>query len=82
MAKKKKTQDEVVLERLLNGEGITSLQAIKLYGITRLSAVIFRLREECFVLDEWVKVKSRYGKTHVKRYYMYQSVDFCEDKVK
>ena len=42
--KKQITQDDRVLRHLEENDGITSWEAIKEYGITRLSAVIFRLR--------------------------------------
>ena len=45
MAKKELTQTEKVLKHLLRKGSITSWEAIEKYGITRLSARIFELRE-------------------------------------
>ena len=58
-----------------DGKSITSLEAFKKFGITRLSAIIYRLRhDECRnvwdVRDIWITVKTRYGKAHVKRYFI------------
>lgn len=36
---------QAVLEHLKNHVGITSMEAIDLYGATRLSAIIFNLRK-------------------------------------
>ena len=43
-----KTQREAVIWHLQNMEKITSWEAIKEYGVTRLSSIIFNLREEGF----------------------------------
>lgn len=43
MANKKLTQGEVVLAHLRQKNRITSIEAIGLYGITRLSAVVHAL---------------------------------------
>ena len=50
--------------------GITSLEAINKYGITRLSARISDLRDKGITIyDEWVTVENRYGqKCRVKEY--------------
>lgn len=39
------TKTQQVLQHLRSGKSITSLQAIDLYGATRLSAIIFNLRD-------------------------------------
>jgi hypothetical protein len=69
----KTTQQEMVLEYLKNHcEGITSKQAFNLYGITRLSVLIFELRQKgnkISTADE--KCKTRFGNTSVYgRYYL------------
>ncbi len=57
-----------------DGNSITSLEAFKKFGVTRLSAIIYRLRHDIdrfgIVCDEWITVKTRYGKAHVKRYFL------------
>ncbi len=66
-----KTQIESVLDFMLTHTGITSLQAIKKFGATRLSGIIYTLKEQGHnIKDEWVTVKTRFGKTHVKKYYL------------
>ncbi len=57
----------------LERKPITTLEAIKLYGVTRLSAVIWRLRHErnLDVRDRRKLVKNRYGrKVTIKEYYL------------
>lgn len=41
-----KTQKETIRVLLMNGRGISSWSAFQIYGITRLAAIIFMLREE------------------------------------
>ncbi len=66
----KLTQAEVVKRYLQSGKSITQLQAFKKWGITRLSAIIWKLRNECgiFIRDENVVVSSRFGSANIKRY--------------
>lgn len=59
---KKVSQDERVLAHLSTRDGITSMEAFYLYGITRLSAVIYRLRKRGYNIagrDE--AATNRYG---------------------
>ena len=43
-------------------DGITSWEAIKEFGATRLSAIIFNLRKKGFIIEnEWIETKNRYG---------------------
>ena len=49
MAKISKTQK--VIEHLLQKGSITSWDAIMLYGATRLSAIIFNLRDRGYMID-------------------------------
>ena len=66
-----KTQIDSILEYMLTHKGITSLQAIKKFGATRLSGIIYSLKEWGYdVQSEWVTVKTRFGETHVKKYYL------------
>ena len=56
------SQDERVLKHLKAHKTITSLQAVKLFGITRLSAVIFRLRKRGYKIDTYtIHPVNRYG---------------------
>ena len=59
-----RTQKDDILERLQKHNKITSLEAFKKYGITRLSAVIFNLRQEgCNIVSINKQCKTRYGRT-------------------
>lgn len=58
----KLSQKDRVLCHLHKFGEITSWEAIKEYGITRISAVIFKLRKEgWYIENEWVTTKNRYG---------------------
>lgn len=57
------SQTERVLKHL-ERKSITSLEAFDKYGITRLSAVIFNLRDAGYDIGtEMIEVKNRYGDT-------------------
>lgn len=59
---KRLTQYDRVLMYLKEHGSITSLQAIRLFGATRLSAVIFNLRKDGYIIvDEFITRKNRYG---------------------
>lgn len=63
------THEEVVLEYMKKHKGITSMEAYDKLGVTRLSAVIFNLRERYDILDVWETCTNRYGnKAKFKRY--------------
>ena len=56
------TQKERVLQYLEEKGSITSLEAFRHIGCTRLSAVIFNLKEEGYEFDrEFVTKKNRWG---------------------
>lgn len=58
----RKKQRELIYEHLVEHSTITSWEAIKEYGITRLSDVIFRLRKEGFeIVSENTSSVNRYG---------------------
>lgn len=66
------TQDARILQHLEH-KPITSLEAFKSYGITRLSAVIWRLRHEqgYDIRKTNITVENRFGHTtSVAQYYM------------
>lgn len=57
------TKTEAVLKHLEEVGHITSLEAIKEYGATRLSAIIFNLRHKynMNIENEWIEFTDRYG---------------------
>lgn len=71
---------EVLKERMPRGYGITSMEAIEMFGATRLSAIIFNLRKKLATTDydiisEWREGTSRYGKkTRYVEYVMIERV--------
>ena len=64
------TQDERVLRHLRDYGSITSWEAITEYGITRISARIFTLRQKGYNIEsETINAKNRYGEnTHFAKY--------------
>lgn len=69
MSEKKINKHQKVLEHLKEHGTITSLEAIELYGATRLSAIIFNLRKRGFDIEtvdlpftDRFGTKSHYGK--------------------
>ncbi len=59
-----KTQKEAVANHLKTYKCLTSMQAIELYGITRLSEYIMELRREGWnITSERCKGKNRFGHT-------------------
>ena len=64
------TQKDAVLEHLKAFGTITSWEAIKEYGATRLSSIIYILRHEGYPIGgEMVQTKNRFGKpVSFKRY--------------
>lgn len=67
----KDSQNSKVLEYMRNNKGITSLDAIRYIGCTRLSARIADLKKAGYAIDSrMVNVVSRDGKTRVKYYFL------------
>lgn len=64
------SQNDTILTHLQAFGRITSLEAIKKYGITRLSARIYDLREAGHNIPDprMVKVPTRNGETEVAEY--------------
>ena len=57
------TQEQMVLEYLKGFGTITSWEAIKEFGATRLSAIILNLRKKGYnISTEFETAKNRYGK--------------------
>lgn len=62
MKRQRETHYDRVLRHLKDFKGITSWQAFEWYGITRLSAIIFELRNDGYNIEsETLKMKNRYG---------------------
>jgi hypothetical protein len=59
-----KNQKEEILKHLMEFGKITSLEAIKDYGVTRLADKVYQLRKEGFTINtEMKKFTNRYGNT-------------------
>lgn len=64
-------QKDRILRHLLDYGSITTLEAIKEYGCTRLSEYIRQLRFDYKIKSVWRKGTNRYGeKTHYVEYMM------------
>ena len=65
-------QNMLILKHLQTKSGITSWEAISEYGITRLSARIYDLRNNDFdIQDKWIEEYNRYGqRTKFKKYFL------------
>ena len=65
-----KTQTESILAHLNKYGSITSMEAFKEYGATRLSAIIFKLKHQGYrITTEIVSVDTRYGrKANIAKY--------------
>lgn len=55
------TQKRRVLEHLIDKGNITSWEAIKEYGCTRLADVVFKLKDEHSIVTEMVDNINRFG---------------------
>ena len=68
MSKKSQIQD--IIAHLRKYKSITSMEAIRKYGATRLSSIIYILRDKGFGIEtEMTQGKNRYG--HVTNYAVY-----------
>ena len=65
-------QKKIILEHLAAGEKLTPADAFRLTGSTRLSARIYDLRRDGYVINtEMITVRNRFGRTAmVARYSM------------
>jgi len=72
MAKKSdnsfETKTKKVANHLISKKNITSWDAINLYKATRLSAIIFNLKEKGFIIETVMELndKSYFGRYHFK----------------
>ena len=58
----KKSKKSEVLRHLQEKGSITSLQAIELYGATRLSDIVYKLKKEGYdIITEYNNTLDRYG---------------------
>ena len=74
----KKTQVSEVIKHLRKYKQITSYEAIKKYGATRLSGIIFKLRKMGFGIEtENATGKNRYGQ--ISNYAIYHLVKDIEE---
>lgn len=70
---KKTNKTKEVLKHLQKRKSITSWDAIKLYGATRLSAIIFNLRDRGYLIDSiYIDGKDRFGNTSRYVKYVYR----------
>ncbi len=73
--KKENTQKSMILKHLKDVGNITSWEAIKEYGATRLSAIIYDLKKDGYVFDEeWVSTTNRYGDPVSFKKYIFKGV--------
>lgn len=76
---KNKSQISDVIHHLRKYKSITSMEAIKRYGATRLSGIIFVLKERGFGIEtELREVKNRYG--HITRIAVYHLIKDLEEQ--
>lgn len=70
MGKIRKCQKSAVLDYMKAGHTLTTIEASRMFGCTRLPARISDYRKEGYEFDEeWVADKTRYGTpTRFKRY--------------
>ena len=74
----KKNQISDVIKHLRKYKSITSYEAIRKYGATRLSGIIFKLREKGFGIEtETTQGKNRYG--NISNYAIYHLVKDVEE---
>lgn len=75
---KSRSQTEAIIQYLRKKKSITSLQAFNLFNATRLSGIIYVLKERGFGIEtEIVQGKNRYG--HITRYAIYHLVKDIEE---
>lgn len=73
MLQQKMSQTKAILNHLLSGETISQLEATQKYGVLRLGAIIFKLRNEGHVIStEQVHKPNRYG--NISNYAVYRLI--------
>lgn len=68
------SQKEMILKHLQDYGTITTWEAIKEYGCTRLSDRIFTLRKVYVISDEWEYGINRYGKRNRWKKYKLEGI--------
>lgn len=70
------TKTKAVMLHLEEQGSITSWEAIKNYGATRLSAIIYQLRHRynMEIINEWIDFKDRFGNEARYVKYIYKKV--------
>ena len=72
MPKKEQSQIKAVLKHLQSKGHITSMEAIELYGATRLSGIIYTLREHGYnIITQKLDGVNRYGNKMKYAKYLY-----------
>ena len=71
------TQNERIIRHLTDFGSITTWEAIQEYGITRLSARIFDIKEKGYkIIDQIEQSTNRYGETvNFKRYILDKEIE-------
>ena len=60
--KRQTNKTELVIKHLKKRKSITTWDAISLYGATRLSAIIFNLRDRGYIINSvWMDGTDRFG---------------------
>jgi hypothetical protein len=67
------SKTRLIQSHLLKKKSITSWEAIELYGATRLSAIIFGLRDKYDIITKMVDGKDRFGNQIRFAKYVYNS---------
>ena len=67
------SKTKLIQSHLLKKKSITSWEAIELYGATRLSAIIFGLRDKYDIITKMVDGKDRFGNQIRFAKYVYNS---------
>lgn len=72
----KTNKTKKVIEHLKTKGHITSWEAIELYGATRLSAIIFNLRDRGYIIDDvWMEGEDRYGNSSRYVKYVFKGIN-------
>lgn len=72
----KTNKTQKVIKHLKEKGSITSWEAIKLYGATRLSAIIFNLKERGYIIDSlWMDDVDRYGNPSRYVKYIFKGIE-------
>ena len=77
-----KSQADAILWHLKKYGSITSYEAIKEYGATRLSGIIFNHRKDGYTIDSIpITKKTRFGRTTTIAKYVYKAPPFTSEQL-